>query len=118
MKPEGDVTLVFVEPATLALPDLQSKQLIPKEYEVRAKGGDVLRAIVNGLMGDKKTDILDELKKSGAALKLQELIDYFSDFDVESVDLNVAATVGGGIFVLTAQGTAGVTVTVKPKPKS
>lgn len=69
-------------------------------------------------MGNNKTDILDELKKSGAALKLQELIDYFSDFDVESVDLNVAATVGGGIFVLTAQGTAGVTVTVTPKPKS
>ena len=33
MKPEGDVTLVLVEPATLVLPDLQSKQLIPKEMK-------------------------------------------------------------------------------------
>jgi hypothetical protein len=80
MKSEGDVTLVLVEPATLVLPDLQSRQLIPKEYEVRAKGGEILRAIVNCLMGNKKTDILDGLKKSSAALKLKELIDLFQRF--------------------------------------
>ncbi|MGB9371571.1 MAG: hypothetical protein WCB79_06575 [Halobacteriota archaeon] len=117
MQPEGDVTLVFVEPATPVIQDLQYRQLIPQEYDVRGRRGDILRAIVHGLMGDKKTNVLDELKKNGAALKLQELIDYFSNFDVESVDLNVAANVGSGIFVLTAEAAAGVTVTIKPKSK-
>jgi hypothetical protein len=50
-------------------------------------------------------------------LKLQELVDYFSNFDVESVDLNVAANVESGIFVVTADTSAGVTVTIKPKSK-
>jgi hypothetical protein len=44
MQPKGDVTLVFVEPATPVVQDLQYRQLIPQEYDVRGRGGDILRS--------------------------------------------------------------------------
>ncbi|MGZ4924485.1 MAG: hypothetical protein ACXV5H_11135, partial [Halobacteriota archaeon] len=43
------------------------------------------------------------------------LIAYFGEFYVESMALNIAATVGSNIYVLSAQGTAGVTITINPQ---
>ncbi len=113
MEPNEDVTVVFAEPAVLFLKDNQ--ELLPQQYRSMLGASDYFRTLWHILHGENKQNILDELMKNGAALKLKQLIEYFGEFYVESIALNVAATVGSNIYVLSAQGTAGVTITVNPQ---
>ncbi len=113
MEPNEDVTIVFAEPAVLFLKDNQ--ELLPQEYRSMIGVSDHFRILWHILHGEQKKNVLDQLMKNGAALKLKQLIEYFGEFYVESIALNVAATVGSNIYVLTAQGTAGVTITVNPQ---
>ena len=113
MEPNEDVTVVFAEPAVLFLKDNQ--ELLPQEYRSMVGDSDHFRILWHILRGEQKKTVLDELIKNGAALKLKQLIEYFGEFYVESIALNVAATVGSNICVLSAQGTAGVTITVNPQ---
>ncbi len=113
MEPNEDVTIVFAEPAVLFLKDNQ--ELLPQEYRSMVGVSDHFRTLWHILHGEQKQNVLDELTKNGAALKLRQLIEQFGEFYVESIALNVAATVGSNIYVLSTQGTAGVTITVNPQ---
>ena len=50
--------------------------------------------------GEHKQDVLDVLTKNDAAMKLKQSIECFGKFYVESIALNVAATMGSNIYVL------------------
>ncbi|MGZ4922280.1 MAG: hypothetical protein ACXV3U_08865 [Halobacteriota archaeon] len=113
MDPNEDVTIVFAEPAVLFLKDNQ--ELLPQEYRTMIGVSDHFRILWHILHGEHKHDVLEELIKNGAAIKLKQLIAYFGEFYVESMALNIAATVGSNIYVLSAQGTAGVTITINPQ---
>ncbi len=113
MQSKEDVTIVFAEPALPVLMDKQ--QLLGTDYTTMVGVRGTLGALLDSLRGNKKNDILEELRKNGVAVRLHEFIDSFSEFGVESVHLNVAATVGGNIYVLTGQASAGAKVKVKPK---
>ncbi len=114
MQSKEDVTIVFAEPALPVLMDEQ--QLLGKDYATMVGVRGTLGALLDGLRGNKKNDILEELSKNGVAVKLHEFIDSFSEFGVESIHLNVAATVDNNIYVLTGQASAGAKVKIKPKP--
>ncbi len=58
---------------------------------------------------------MERLRQNGVAVTLHEFIDSFSEFGVESIHLNVAATVDNNIYVLTGQASAGAKVKIKPK---
>ncbi len=113
MEPNEDVTVVFAEPAVLFLKDNQ--ELLPQEYRSMIGVSDHFRILWHILHGEQKKNVLDELTKNGAALKLKQLIEYFGEFYVDSIALNVAATVGANIYVLSTQGTAGFTITINPQ---
>ena len=113
IEPDEDVTIVFAEPAVLFLKD--NPELLPLQYRSMLGASDYFRTLWHILHGEHKRDVLDELTKNGAAMKLKQLIEYFGEFYVESIALNVAATVGSNIYMLSAQGTAGITITVNPQ---
>ncbi len=113
MEPNEDVTVVFAEPAVLFLKDNQ--ELLPQEYRSMIGVSDHFRILWHILHGEQKQNVLEELIKNGAALKLKQLIEYFGEFHIESIALNVAATVGGNIYVLSTQGMAGFTITINPQ---
>ncbi len=113
MEPNEDVTIVFAEPAVLFLKDNQ--ELLPQEYRSMVGVSDHFRTLWHILHGEQKQNVLEELTKNGAALKLRQLIERFGEFYVESITLNVAATVGSNIYVLSTQGIAGVIITVNPQ---
>ncbi|MGZ4904352.1 MAG: hypothetical protein ACXVIG_05855 [Halobacteriota archaeon] len=113
MQSKEDATIVFAEPALPVLMDMQ--QLLGTDYATMVGVRGALGALLDSLRGTKKDEILAELMKNGVAVKLNEFIDRFSEFGVESVHLNVAATVEDNIYVLTAQASAGAKVKIKPK---
>ena len=113
MESNEGVTIVFAEPAVLFLKD--NPELLPQQYRSMLGVSDSFRTLWHILHGEHKQDVLDELTKNGAAMKLKQLIEYFGEFYVESIALNVAATVGSNIYVLSTQGTAGVTIMVNPQ---
>ncbi len=113
MQSEEDITVIFAEPALPVLMDMH--RLLDTDYSTMVGVRGALGALLDSLRGDKKNDILNELIKNGVAVKLREFIARFSEFDVESIHLNVAAVVEDYIYVLTAQATAGAKVKIKPK---
>lgn len=113
MQSKEDVTIVFAEPALPVLMDMQ--QLLDTDYSTMVGVRGALGALLDSLRGNNKSEILDELRKNGVAVNLHEFMDRFSEFGVESIHLNVAATVADNIYVLTAQATAGAKVKIKPK---
>jgi len=110
MKSKEDVIIVFAEAALPVLMDAQ--HLLGIDYTTLVGVRGVLGALLDSLGGNKRDDVLDELRKSGVALKLREFMGRFSEFDVESIHLNIAAMMEENVCVLTAQTNAGVMVEV------
>ncbi len=113
MQSQQEVTIIFAEPAMPILMDM--RQLLGMDYTTMVGVRGALGALLDSLRGERKDEILDELVKNGAAVKLREFIDRFSAFGVESIHLNVAAMIEDHIYVLTAQASAGAKVKIKPK---
>ncbi len=113
MQSQQEVIIVFAEPAMPILMDM--RHMFGMDYTTMVGVRGALGALLDSLRGDHKNEILDELVKNGAAMKLREFIDRFSEFGVESIHLNVAAIVHDYVYVLTAQASAGAKVKIKPK---
>jgi hypothetical protein len=94
---------------------IDKQQLLGRDYATLVGVRGALGALLESLRGTRKNDVLDELTKNGAALKLHKFVDRFSEFDIESIHLNVAATIDDNIYVLAAQAAAGAKVKIKPK---
>ncbi len=115
MHGKDDVIIVFAEPALPALMDMH--HLLGTDYNTTVGVRGVLGALLDSLRGPKREEILEELMKSGAAVKLHAFTDRFSELGAESIHLNVAAIVEDYIYVLTAQASAGAKVKIKPTGK-
>ncbi|MDG6926586.1 MAG: hypothetical protein JRN09_08535 [Nitrososphaerota archaeon] len=89
MTPEKDVMLVF------------------QNTGVQGGGGPV-RGGIGG--------ISDEV-----AVKVQEIAGWFSDFDIDQIQVSISGCVSTGSalkLIINAQGTGGVTLTLKPRAKA
>ena len=114
MPAKKDITVVFAEPS---IPVLEEKQLISKEsYAAMGGAPSPIGAILDSLRDEtKKKAVLDELKASGVAMELDQFIGYFDEFDIKSIELNIAAMLPDNIFVVTAPAAAGISIAIKPK---
>jgi hypothetical protein len=125
-QPEKEVKVVFAESALHTLtkmnePDLLSKEQQQRYSEVAEKHGPVMALSVLSLelpSVDKIDEIGKKLIEHEVALTLKEFAGYFtnSGFTVDSMALNVAGKLGTDILLLSAEASAGFTITVTPKP--
>jgi hypothetical protein len=112
METNDNVTLVFAEPSIQLL---ESEQEVTRGEYVSRGVGSAVQSIMDRLRGSSRESVVEQLKKNGTAMELEDLVHYFDKFEVDSIALSIAATLQGNIFVLTAQASAGITITIKPK---